>query len=199
MTLNWVDFSIIGFLTVFSLLGFIKGFTHRVLSLLSWGGAITLTLRYFDPTRQWMSQHISSPLGSTVATSACLFLGFLIAFKLLTSKISLGIQKSPLGFIDRTLGVAFGALIGTALLLVLSIIITVFVPSLYRTEGGMKSVLMPYVLEGQNYISQLSPVQKEKKILESVQKKIEVKKESGETGYRPKERKKLDALIAGFQ
>lgn len=198
--INWIDIAIILCLGLFGLMGFIKGFTQRILSLISWAGSILLSFRLFPYLRPFINQYVSGTT-ATVLTSAVLFITLLILFKLTTNAITSLIHKSPLSGLDRMLGVIFGLLMGGLILSLVAIIVSVFVPRSHYPNAIRTSKLWPYVVRGQDYIEGMSPLKKNSltrtPLLKNVGKVKQVKESKAEesSGYSAKERSQLDQLI----
>ena len=208
--LNWLDLCIVFILFLFCLLGFMKGFTHRILSLLSWGGAIYLTLHFFPTVRPFIGQYVSSKMATTVITASFLFIALLILFKLITTKLSNLIQKGPLGALDRILGVAFGLMIGLLVLALVGIITNVFVAKHHYPAAMNSSKTWPYIQQGQSYIEAMQPLEKrellkKKDLLRKLKKARKEQrtlarlKRHQELGYKKDDRKKLDALVGRLE
>ncbi|UNM06816.1 MAG: CvpA family protein [Holosporaceae bacterium] len=60
--------------------------------------------------------HISNDTFATIVTFCVVFIALLIVFKVGTSALSKSIKGSPLGSLDRGLGVIFGLLTGFVVL-----------------------------------------------------------------------------------
>jgi membrane protein required for colicin V production len=202
MTFHWIDIFLIIILGLFALIGFVKGFTQRVLSLLSWGGAIFGTFKLYPLTRPFIVHHIAGGTTATVLTSAFLFVTLLLLLKLITTAFSNLIQRSPLKGLDRLLGMVFGLGIGAFVLCLFGIIVQIFVPQSYYPKNLQNSILWPWITKGQTYIEDLSPLQKKdikapdlfKTVSALTNQKPAPQKE--EAHYDQKERSQLDKLIA---
>ena len=194
--INWIDIAIILSLGLFSLIGFVKGFTQRILSLISWGGSILLSFRLFPYLRPLIAQYVSGTT-ATVLTSAILFISLLILFKVATNAIVSLIHKSPLSGLDRLLGVVFGFVMGALILSLIAVMVNVFVARHHYPEAMRTSKLWPYVVQGQSYIEDMSPLKKKVlgkgNLLENFKSKAKAKAE--EIGYNATERSKLEQLI----
>lgn len=160
MTFHWIDFCLVIILGLFSLVGFVKGFTQRVLSILSWGGAIFGTFKLYPLTRPLVVQYIASGTTATVLTSAFLFIVFLVLLKVATTAFSNLIHKSPLKGLDRFLGMILGFGLGAFVLCLLGIMVQIFVPQTYYPKNLQNSLLCPWITKGQTYIEGISPLQK---------------------------------------
>jgi len=195
MTLfNWLDALIVLSLVLFCLIGFVKGFTQRILSLLSWVGAIALSFKLYPFLRPLVESHITSGTPATVLTSAVLFLTLLVLFKSLTAALSALIHKSPLRGLDRLLGVFFSLAMGTFILSIAAIVMQVFFTGTHTPDVVRTSKLWPLVLHGQTYIEDLSPLKQRDLEKHNPLKDIKFPSQE-EAGYKKKERSALDHLI----
>lgn len=110
--INWMDVILLAILLVFSIMGFISGFTEKFFSILSWVGAGIVTLHLYPLAKPLAARYIESDTWATIATFAIIFLILLIIFKLVTRFLSNSVKGGPLGSLDRGLGVILGALTG---------------------------------------------------------------------------------------
>jgi membrane protein required for colicin V production len=89
-----------------------RGFVTELLSLLGWVGAFIGLRLFFGPVSGWMRGHIGSPAGADVMTLLLLFFGLLMLFKFLAGFLGDKVKRTSVGFVDRALGAAFGAVRG---------------------------------------------------------------------------------------
>lgn len=157
MSFHWIDYAILGILGLFGLFGFIRGFTGRVLSLLSWGGAIAGSLKLSPLLRPWIDSFIHSSLGAILLAYGGIFLVLLILLKALTNAISQWVQKTPFKILDRILGLALSIFLGFIVLSVLAALLHIFLPSSYIAKDLKQSKLFPYILQGQNHVEEMNP------------------------------------------
>ena len=195
---NWLDALIILSLVLFCLIGFVKGFTQRILSLMSWIGAIVLSFKFYPFLRPLVEKYIASGTPGIVLTSAVLFITLLVLFKLLTAALSTLIQKSPLKGLDRLLGIFFSLAVGTFILSIAAIVVQVFFTGSQSPDVMRTSKLWPWVLRGQGYIEDFSPL-KQRELAKELEKHNPLKDvkipSHEETGYQKKERSALDHLV----
>lgn len=205
MPFHWIDFCLIIILGLFTLFGFVKGFTQRVFSMASWGGAIFGTFKLYPILKPLVVQYIVSGTTATVLTSSILFIVLLVLLKVGTTWLSTLIHKSPLKGLDRFLGMILGFGIGVIILCLGGIIVHVFVPQTYYPSDLHRSFLWPWLTKGQLYIQELNSAQKKNlkteelfKDLPSLSFRDPLSKEtfsSSEVRYDDKERSQLNNLI----
>jgi membrane protein required for colicin V production len=116
--MTWVDLVILAVLVVSALLAFMRGLVREVLGLAAWVGAIFAGVwalpRVRPQFQHWLG---SSPWVDPVAFAA-VFIVALIVLLLISRWISAIVRGSPLGGVDRTLGLVFGLARGAALVIV---------------------------------------------------------------------------------
>lgn len=102
-----------------AILGFLRGFTTEVLSLLAWVAAIFALKFLHGPATALLSGWVGTEGGATVLAFALVFgVTFLIG-RLAARAIGRRTRQSVLGGFDRLLGVGFGALKGLIIATVL--------------------------------------------------------------------------------
>src|SRR5664279_4614470 len=104
-----------------------RGFLSEVLSIFAWAAAAFATL-YFGP---WliplMRDVISSPWAASLAAYAGIFLVVLIPLSFIGHRFSETVKHSPIGPLDRALGIAFGVVRGLVIMGLAYLAFTYFV------------------------------------------------------------------------
>ena len=95
-----------------ALIGFVRGFTHEVLSLLAWVAGIAALKLFHAPLQEALSGSVQTQAGASAVAFALLFLPAYIAVKLFARAIGGKARRSVLGPVDRLLGGGFGMLKG---------------------------------------------------------------------------------------
>jgi membrane protein required for colicin V production len=95
-----------------ALIGFVRGFTHEVLSLLAWVAGIAALKLFHAPLQERLVDSVGSDAGASVVAFALLFLPAYIAVKLFARAVGGKARRSVLGPVDRLLGGGFGMLKG---------------------------------------------------------------------------------------
>jgi membrane protein required for colicin V production len=126
--MTWVDLVVVAVLAVSGLLAFMRGFVRELLGLAAWIGAIAAAVRGLPLLRprlaEWMH---ASPWIDPVGFVA-IFLVSLIILLLVARVIGRMVRDSPLGGLDRTLGLVFGLVRGAALVIIAYIGVGMVVP-----------------------------------------------------------------------
>jgi membrane protein required for colicin V production len=95
-----------------ALVGFVRGFTHEVLSLLAWIFGIAALKLFHTPLQERLVDSVGTEAGASAVAFALLFLPAYIATKIFARAVGGRARRSVLGPIDRLLGGGFGLLKG---------------------------------------------------------------------------------------
>ena len=95
-----------------ALVGFVRGFTHEVLSLIAWVAGIAALKLFHTPLAERLVDPVGTGAGASVMAFALLFLPAYIAVKLFAKAVGGKARRSVLGPVDRMLGGGFGMLKG---------------------------------------------------------------------------------------
>lgn len=115
MALTWVDYFIIGVVSLSAIVGFIRGFIREAISLAAWVGAFAVGWFFFRdlaPHLAWVSEP-SLQLG---AAFAILFFCTLLVGAVINFLIGQLMEKSGLSGTDRLAGFVFGTARGAILI-----------------------------------------------------------------------------------
>jgi membrane protein required for colicin V production len=117
MSLQLLDFILIGIMVVSAILALARGFTREVLSLAAWGAA--LVAGYFARQQQQLldlvTPYVDKPLVAQIAVGGVAFVVVLIIASIISVKIADRVVDSSAGAFDRTLGFIFGLARGLVL------------------------------------------------------------------------------------
>lgn len=89
-----------------------RGFTFEVLSLIGWLLAIVSVRLFHAPVSAALADSVGTPGGAAVLAFAITFTVPFFIGKLIARSMGGRMKRSALGFVDRALGLAFGALKG---------------------------------------------------------------------------------------
>ncbi len=95
-----------------TLVGFVRGFTHELLSLLAWVVGILALKLFHAPLADHLNDSVGTTAGASVLAFAILFVPAFIATKLFARAVGGKARRSILGPVDRVLGGGFGMLKG---------------------------------------------------------------------------------------
>ena len=109
---NIVDTAVVLILVISAVVAFLRGFTHELLSIVSWLGAIVATLYGFPYAQPYAREFIPVELLADVVAGVVIFVVVLAVLSVATRTVAKFIQGSGLGPLDRSLGLVFGILRG---------------------------------------------------------------------------------------
>jgi membrane protein required for colicin V production len=132
---------------VSSIFGFIRGVTKELLSLLSWGGSVFLTVAAFPYAKDIARSYIRHALIADIITTGALFVVLLIFISIFNYVCSNFVKKSFLGRADAVLGGGFGILRGGFLLAAVEILLTQYVWPEVSPQFIAESKLRPLVIK----------------------------------------------------
>lgn len=116
--MTWVDLVVLAVLAVSAALAFMRGFVREVLGLAGWVGAIAAAVWGLPLVRPRLTRWFhGSPWVDPVAF-VIIFLVSLIVLLLIARVIGRAVRDSPVGNLDRTLGLVFGLVRGAALVII---------------------------------------------------------------------------------
>ncbi len=118
----WVDYTILALIMISALVGLLRGLVQETFSLLGWIAAMWVTLRYHQAFAIYLSDVITLPGVRLAASMIGLFVATLVVSKIVGYLVATLIERSPLSFLNRVGGLAFGAARGVLLILILILI-----------------------------------------------------------------------------
>ena len=104
----WIDYVIIGLVSIGLIIGLLRGFSLEVFSLVFWVLATGVGLSFSREFSVFLESTISNSLPKIAASFTLLFLITLIVGGLIRMLLGESIKKSELTFTDRLGGMIFG-------------------------------------------------------------------------------------------
>jgi len=95
-----------------TLLGFVRGFVHEVLTIVAWIAAIVMLRLFHTPVTEVLVEPVGTSAGAATAAFALLFIPTYVLIKLLAKQLGGKTRRSILGPVDRVLGGGFGMIKG---------------------------------------------------------------------------------------
>lgn len=129
------------------ILGFLRGFTTEILSLLAWVAAVLAVKFFYEPARALSENWVGEGSGASVLGFALVFGVTFIACRLLARSLGKQTRQSVLGPFDRILGVGFGMLKG----LIIATVLYLAAALVYDTLYGMSSERPDWMRESRTY------------------------------------------------
>jgi membrane protein required for colicin V production len=157
VNISWADIAVVVVLVVSTILAVARGFVRETLSILAWAAAAAATL-YFGPLfAAFLAHRISTPLLGPVLAFGGIFLLVLIPLSFVSYRLSERVRKSPVGALDRTLGVPFGVVRGLALIGIAYLAISLVIPVRAQPDWLTRARLLPVIQRSSDVILSLIP------------------------------------------
>jgi membrane protein required for colicin V production len=137
----WIDFAIIGLISIFLITGLLRGFIKEVFSLGFWLLAIWVGLSFSRDLAGFLESVISSPSARIAASFVILFVVTLILGGLISFLLGALVKKTALTFSDRIGGLIFG--VARGMVVVAVIVVLAGFTSLPKDTWWTESKLIP--------------------------------------------------------
>ena len=122
ISLNWIDFLLVG-IFIFSLaVGTFKGFIKEIFSIIEWVGSAFLAYSFRLNLSLLLPLNSLNDFSKEILSSIIIFICAFIIFRLIGNIISKGMKLIGFSFFDRFLGSAFGALRALAVIVFIFLI-----------------------------------------------------------------------------
>lgn len=154
--LTYFDFGVGGFVLLSALLGFAVGFVKGGLFLMSWMGAVFVTLYTYAAARPYAREMVENELIADLGSAAAIFLVTLVALYILSALIGGWVRRSRLNALDRSLGFLGGIAVGAAVISAAYIPLTYLWPD-EPPQWVRDAKLRPFVAAGAGIILKLAP------------------------------------------
>ena len=156
--MNLIDLVVLGIVGISALLGLSRGLVREVLGIGAWVLAGILAWRGAPLVMPLAHSTISNPDLADILAYAGTFLALLIILSLASNLVGRLVQLSALGGLDRTLGVVFGILRGSAVVVALYVVGTMVQPDPQAWPDMAKQARsLPLVYEGAKFAVSLLP------------------------------------------
>lgn len=159
LPINALDLAILVVLVLSALLAFSRGFVHEVLGVAAWVGAALVTLRFFAPAQEIARDLIAIELLADIGAGVVVFLISLVIFSMVSRAIGRRVRESSLGFLDRTLGFAFGLVRGAVIICLLWLGLSWLMPPPEQPPWVREARALPLVDAGAEMIRALVPAE----------------------------------------
>ena len=154
--MNWVDWTIIGFLTVSVVAGFLEGFVRIAIGFGALIFGFLFASWFHGVAGGWLEPYISSKAVASLVGFLIILCGTLALGALIAAIINRIFKIVGLSWLDRLVGGAFGAVRGVLLLAIGALLLSAFFPR--RMPAAMShSQLAPYVFSTSRALSAITP------------------------------------------
>lgn len=154
--MNWLDFAFLLFLVIFAFQGLAQGFSRLIVGLVAMIAGLLIAAWCYDLPAGILLPYVSSKAVANV-------LGFILVFVLIQALGGVAgvvlariFRWTGLGWLDRLLGFAFGALKAVVVGIVLVLILTAF-PIKPVPDSIAQSEVAPYLIDAAHAVTYLAP------------------------------------------
>jgi membrane protein required for colicin V production len=128
-----LDFTLLDLLVVLAVIlstvyAAYRGFVNETLSIFAWAAAAFATLYFAPSIAPFLRARMSTPLVGSIVAYAGIFVAVLVPLSFVSYRFSENVKNSPVGAVDRALGVVFGVVRGLVLVGLAYILLSLFVP-----------------------------------------------------------------------
>lgn len=155
--MTWVDLAVLGVLAVSALLAFLRGFVREVLGIGAWIGAAAVAVWGAQYARTPVERWIDSPDWAEPVALLGIFLVALIVLLLVAHLFGRLVRGSPLGGLDRTLGLLFGLGRGAALVIIAYILGGMAVPTDHWPNPVKQALALHPTYQGARWAAEQLP------------------------------------------
>lgn len=157
--MNWVDLVILAVILLSALIGFMRGFVREVLGIGAWVLAAFVAVTWFHPAQQLARRYIDNPDIADPVAFVVLFLLVLIVLSIVAGWIGRLARASPLGGVDRSLGVLFGLVRGFVLFIAIYIGCGMLLPADHWPPPVQRARSLSYIYAGAAWAANQLPAQ----------------------------------------
>ena len=115
----WIDYAIIGLISISLIIGLFRGLIREAFALVTWGVAFWVGLTFSTPFATLLESVIADPSARMATAFIALFLLTLILGAIINKLLSVLIDKTGLTGTDRMAGLIFGIARGVFLIVIL--------------------------------------------------------------------------------
>lgn len=155
MALHWIDYIILGLISLSVITGLFRGFVKELLALCVWVLAIWLAFTYSHVVSLWLEHYIHDKTARIIVSFIVILLLTLILGGMVNAFFSFIMQRSGLNGTDRILGMGFGFVRG--IFIVAIIMVAVRITGVHEQEYTKQSALYSKFDPFVNWLWKLTP------------------------------------------
>lgn len=145
MVMNWADWTIVGILTVSSLISIKRGFVKEAISLAIWGIALFVSVVFHERMAVLMQQAVESASLRYLLSFVALFAATFVVGSMVKYLVGELVKMTGLSGTDRLFGMAFGMARGVIVVMALLILVPMAFP-VNQDVWWQQSSLIPQFL-----------------------------------------------------
>ncbi len=187
--MNWLDYVFLVIVLVYAMHGLSRGFSRVVVGLVATVAGLLIACWTYGVAASYLMPYTSSRSVANVLGFLIIFIAIQILGAIIGKILHKIFKATGLGWLDRLLGLGFGALKAVVLGIILVLILTAF-PVKAVPESVVHSRLAPYLIDAANAVSFVAPRELRDGFAESSQRLRELWKKSLQSP--PKEQLKTD-------
>jgi len=142
MMMIWIDYAIIGLISISLIIGLFRGLVREALALVTWGLAFWVGLTFSSPFANLLKSAITIESARIAVAFAVLFFLTLIVGAIINHLLSALIRKTGLTGTDRLAGLLFG--IGRGAIIVVILVMLAGLTPLPDSSWWKESQLIPH-------------------------------------------------------
>jgi membrane protein required for colicin V production len=159
LSVTFIDFLVVLVIVVSAGYAAWRGFVSETLTIIAWAAAAFATL-YLGP---WIVPLVKSLVAiawlATVLGWAAVFLAVFIPLSFMSYRFAESVKHSPIGPLDRALGLAFGVVRGLVIVGLAYLALTFFVPVHIQPRWLTQARLLPMIQSSSEVLLSLVPKQ----------------------------------------
>jgi membrane protein required for colicin V production len=136
-----------------------RGFVHETLSIFAWAAAAFATIYFAPAIAPFVRERVSPAWLGALAAYAGIFLVVLIPLSFVSYRFSQGVQHSPIGPVDRALGLAFGFFRGLVIIGIAYLIFSILIPIRVQPSWITQARTLPMIQGSADVLLSLIPDQ----------------------------------------
>jgi membrane protein required for colicin V production len=157
LSFHFLDFLIVLVIVVSAGYAAWRGFLSETLSVFAWAAAAFGTL-YFGPWVVPLARSvIATPWLASLAAYAGVFLVIFVPLSFMSYRFSETVKRSPIGPLDRALGIAFGVVRGLIVIALAYLAFTYFVPVRQQPAWVTEARLLPLMQSSADVLLSVVP------------------------------------------
>lgn len=157
--ITFVDLLVVIIILVSTAYAIYRGFVRETLSILAWAAAAFAAL-YFGPSAASLLRGMVAPWLAILLGYVGIFLLVLIPLSFVSYRFAENVHHSPVGAIDRALGLAFGLVRGLAIVGILYLVFSLMLPIKQQPDSVREARLLPLIQSSSEVILSVIPDQR---------------------------------------